>query len=68
MANVIARPLSILFESSWRSKVVPIDWKKANVTLTLKKGKKEDPRNYRLVKLISVLGKMIEINTPGNLF
>lgn len=67
MANVIARPLSILFETSWWSREVPIDWMKANVTLTFKKGKKEDPRNYRLGKVISILGKVIEIN-PGNIF
>lgn len=28
----------------------------------------EDPGNYRLIKLISVVGKVIEINPPGNLF
>ena len=27
-------------------KEIPEDWKKANVTLVLKKGKKEDPRDF----------------------
>jgi len=30
---------------------MPEDWKKANIPLIFKKGKKEDPGSYRLVKL-----------------
>jgi len=36
------------------------DWRKASVTPVFKKGKKEDPGNYRPVSLISILGKMME--------
>ncbi|PKU33573.1 rna-directed dna polymerase from mobile element jockey- hypothetical protein [Limosa lapponica baueri] len=36
------------------------DWRKANVTPVFKKGKKEDPGNYRLVSLTSIPGKMME--------
>jgi len=36
------------------------DWRKANVTPIFKKGKKEDPGNYRLVSLTSILGEMME--------
>jgi len=39
---------------------VPEDWRKASVTPIFKKGKKEDPGNYRLVSLTSILGKMME--------
>jgi len=39
---------------------VPEDWKKANVTPTFKKGKKEDQGNQRLVSLTSIPGKMME--------
>jgi len=39
---------------------VPEDWRKANVTPVFKKGKKEDPGNYRLVSLTSILGKVME--------
>jgi len=36
------------------------DWRKANVTPVFKKGKKEDPGNYRPVRLISIPGKVME--------
>ncbi|GAB0184184.1 hypothetical protein GRJ2_000884000 [Grus japonensis] len=47
LADVIARPLPIILERSWRTGEVPEDWRKANVTPVSKKGKKEDPGNYR---------------------
>ncbi|CAM4712535.1 unnamed protein product [Lepidochelys kempii] len=58
--DVIAEPLAIIFENSWRSGEVPDDWKKASVVLIFKKGKKEDPRNYRPVILTSIPGKIME--------
>jgi len=39
---------------------VPEDWRKANVTPIFKKGKKEDPGNYRPVSLTSIPGKVVE--------
>ncbi|GAB0205233.1 mitochondrial enolase superfamily member 1 [Grus japonensis] len=60
LADVIARSLSIIFERSWRTGEVPEDWRKANVTLLSKKGKKEDPGNYRPVSLTSNPGKVME--------
>ncbi|PKU49358.1 rna-directed dna polymerase from mobile element jockey- hypothetical protein [Limosa lapponica baueri] len=60
LEEVIAGPLPIISERSWRTGEVPQDWRKANVTPVFKKGKKEDPGNYRLVSFTSIPGKMTE--------
>ena len=44
----------------WRTEEVPEDWRKANVTPVFKKGKKEEPLNYRPVSLTSIPGKVME--------
>ncbi|XP_064915588.1 uncharacterized protein LOC135579185 isoform X1 [Columba livia] len=59
-AEVTAGPLSVIFAKSWETGEVPEDWRKANVTAVFKKGKKEDPGNYRPVSLSSVPGKVME--------
>jgi len=59
LTDVVAEPRSIIFERSCRTGNVPEDWRKANVTPIFKKGKKEDPGNYRPVSLTSIPGKMM---------
>ncbi|KAK4824681.1 hypothetical protein QYF61_017405 [Mycteria americana] len=49
-----------IYQLSWLTGEVPADWRLANVTPIFKKGRKEDPGNYRPVSLTSVLGKLME--------
>jgi len=64
LADVIAEPLSIIFERFWRTGEVPEDCRKVNVTPIFKKGGKGDPGNYRLVRLTSIPGKIMEQRIP----
>ncbi|KAK4810787.1 hypothetical protein QYF61_008759 [Mycteria americana] len=49
LADVLTKPLSIIYQQSWLTGKVPVDWRLANVTPIYKKGRKEDPGNYRPV-------------------
>ncbi|KFQ38410.1 hypothetical protein N332_05856, partial [Mesitornis unicolor] len=60
LAEVLAKPLSIIYQQSWLTGEIPVDWRLANVTPIYNKGRKEGPGNYRPISLTSVPGKVIE--------
>ncbi|KFO07208.1 hypothetical protein N312_02923, partial [Balearica regulorum gibbericeps] len=60
LADVVAKPLFIIFEKSWQSGKVPSYWRKGNIPSIFKKDNKEDPGNYKPVSLLSVPSKIME--------
>lgn len=60
LAEVIAYPLKLIFQSSVDTHVVPTGWREANVVPIFKKGRKSKAGNYRPVSLTSQLGKVLE--------
>ncbi|XP_072705492.1 uncharacterized protein [Ciconia boyciana] len=60
LAEELAKPLSIIYQRSWLTGEVPDGWRLANVTPIDKKGREEDPGNYRPVSLTSAPGKIMQ--------
>ncbi|KFV53299.1 hypothetical protein N328_07425, partial [Gavia stellata] len=60
LAEVLTKPLCIIYQQSWLTREVPADWRLANVPPIFTKGWKEDPGNYRPVSLTTVPGKVMQ--------
>ena len=52
--------LSVICETSWRTREMPEGWRIVNVIPIFKKVGREDSGNYRPVRLTSIPGKVLE--------
>ena len=60
LMRVIKLPLVLIFHESLRTRLVPVQWKEANVTAIFKKkGLRCEPGNYRPVSLTSQIGTKV---------
>ena len=50
----------LIFKTSLRNSRFPLEWKKANVVPTHKKGDKKTIKNYRPISLLPICGKIFE--------
>ena len=56
----ICKTLRKIFEESLRTGTFPLEWKRANIVPTFKKGDKQIYKNYRPVLLLPFLGKFLK--------
>ena len=67
LATEIAPILTIIFQISLESGVVPSDWKTAHVAPVYKKGPKYNPENYRPISLTCICCKLLEHIVVSNI-
>lgn len=61
LASVIVRPLLVISEKLWQSTEVPEDYRKAKVTPSFRKDKKDHLGNYRPASLTLIPGQVMEL-------
>ena len=67
LADVVAKPLSIILWQSWLTENVLANWRLANVMPIFKKGRKDDPGSCRPISLTSMPGKVMEQIISGTI-
>ena len=60
LAKMLAKPLKLIFQTSLKSRSLPMIWKEGIVTPLYKKESKILPKNYRPVSLTSIVCKVLE--------
>ena len=67
LEDKLARPLTHIFNNSVETGIIPEDRKSANMTVVHKKGSRQEPGNYRPIRLTSVVCKTTERLVKGRL-
>ena len=60
LADLIALPVTILFNLTLKKGALPHDWRRAFVSPIYKKGSRHLPENYRPISLTAILCKLME--------
>lgn len=60
LADSISSLMKLFFNKSFNNGEIQEDWKNANDLPVPTKGKLDDPGNYRLVSVTSILGKIMQ--------
>ena len=68
VADLISKPLSIIFNSSLANGIFPDIWKLARVAPIFKSGSKKDVNNYRPISVISIFSRILERIVHDQLF
>ena len=60
LAEIIAKPVTTIFNLTLKTGQLPLDWKKATITAIFKKGVRNLAENYRPISLTEALCKIME--------
>ena len=60
LSDVIAKPLTTIFNSSLQQREIPNDWRVATISPIFKKGNKQHASNYRPISLTCIASKIME--------
>ena len=59
-ASIVSPSLTLISAKSIETGIFPEEWKLTRVTPIFKKGKRDDPNNYRLISVIPTVAKIFE--------
>ena len=60
LVDSLSEPIAVLLNKTMEYGILPVDWKRANISPIFKKGSKRLAENYRPISLTSVLCKLME--------
>ena len=60
VSNEIVKPLTVLYNESLQTGIIPLEWKRSHITPVHKGGPADDATNYRPIAVVSVVVKILE--------